>query len=366
LGYYMMQWPRILSIYFCTLCISCSENQQDEVSSSVPLDTLHIEDSIGVMYGDSNYVFGSISDIARDQRDELYVLDRKRNCILVYSPMGEYIQQIGRYGEGPGEFNDPSQLVITGDGSIYVVNHHQWCHFSSDLVFLESQQLDNQGIMHMESFGHDSIVGIVNILSLSDEGMSVDRRIAMWDVYYPNHYHTIFYQEEHTANVPNDVFTIDLYYYVKFTVIDDIIYVASEPISEPLIYSYDRDGSPRDTLFLPYSVVPKTELDIAEEKAFVEDRLFSATSGERSIEWEPYPNRPMIGELGTDSLGRLWVQRGFEDVPTFDIIDPYSLEIIETAVIPEIDDQLNWEFQISKHGMLGFSEYDYPIVYIIR
>ena len=363
-----MKWARLFSSFFCTLCISCAENHQTEILSSVTCDTMRITDSIGVMYGDSNYVLGSISDVARDQQDDLCVLDRKRNCILVYSPRGEFIQQIGRYGEGPGEFNDPSQIVITGDGSINVVNHNQWCRFDSDFAFLESKHLYNQSIMHMESFGHDSIVGIVNILSMSNAGMSVDRRIVMWDANAPNHYYTIYYQREHTANVPNDIFTIDLYYYVSFTVLDSLIFIAPDPLTEPMLYSFTADGTPRDTLLLPYSIVPKTDDDIAEEKAYVEGNLYAATSGERSIEWQPYPSRALIGELGTDSLGRLWIQRAFEDIASFDVIDPISLEIVQTVVIPEIDDVMNWEFHISEHGVLGVQkyDYDYPVVYIIQ
>lgn len=361
-----MKLTRYCFFLLCTLFISCSEDQQIEVHSPIPVDTLHIEDSIGVLYGDSSYVFGDVTDIARDQLDAMCILDRRRNCILVYSSSGEFIQQVGRYGEGPGEFNDPSQLVITGDGSIHVVNHNQWCHFSSDFIFLDSQQLVNQSIMHMEAFGYDSIVGIVNLLSISNEGMEVNRQIALWSACDPNHYLTVFYQQEHSANVPDDIFTIDLYHYVKCTIIGGVIYLAPEPLSEPLIYSYNVDGTPRDTILLPYFAVLKTESDIADEKAFIEGRLYSATSGERTIDWEPYPYRSMIGELGSDSLGRLWIQRGFEDVATFDILDPRSLEIVETAVIPEIDDLLNWEFHISSHGVLGIKELDYPIVYIFR
>jgi len=362
-----MRWMRLSLIILYSLCISCLDNQQTNVVASVPCDTLRIIDSIGVMYGDSNYVFGSITDIARDQLDNIYVLDRKRNCILVYSPMGEFIQQIGRYGEGPGEFNDPSQIVITGDGSINVVNNQLWCRFIRDCTFLDGQYLDNQSIMHMGSFGYDSIVGIVNILSLSNEGMSVDRRIAMWDVQDPNYYHTIFYQREHTANVPDDIFTIDLYHYVSFTVLDSLIFIAPDPLTDPLIYSYAADGTPQDTLILDYSVVPKTEDDIAEEKSYIENSLYAATSGERSVDWQPYPNRAMIGELGSDSLGRLWVQRVNENIASFDIVDPYGLEVIETIVIPEIDDVMNWEFHISEYGVLGIQRYvfDYPAVYII-
>jgi len=354
----------------CALCISCSDNQQSEALSSVPYDTLQIVDSIGVMYGDSNYIFGTISDVARDQQGEIFVLDRIRNCILVFSPTGEFIHQIGRYGEGPGEFNDPSTLEITGDGSICVVNinNRQWFRFNSEWEYSDAELLDNSSIMQMESYGSHEIVGIVNILGMTNAGMSIDRRISMWSDFDPNHEIAVYYQADHIANVPDDIFIIDLYHYVKYTVLDSTIFVAPNPLNEPILYSYDVDATPQDTIILPYTAVEKSTSDIAVEKEFIEGSLYSATSGERSIEWEPYPYRAMIGELGTDSLGRLWVQRAFEDVAVFDIINPGNLEIVGTAIIPDIDDVINWNFHISEYGILGIPkyEYNYPIIYIIK
>lgn len=362
-----MKCTRTVMLCFCVLCISCSENQLSEMFPSVPYDTLQIVDSIGVMYGDSNYIFGKISDVDRDQQGKIFVLDKIRNCILIFSPTGEFIHQIGRYGEGPGEFNDPLSLEISGNGSICVVNR-QWFRFNSEWEYLDSKLLDNSRISQMESYGPDAIIGIVNILDMTNAGMSIDRRITMWSEFDPNHEIAVYYQADHIANVPDDILTIDLYHYVKFTVIDSTIFVAPNPLTEPLLYSFDKDGTPLDTLVLPYSAIEKTIEEIADEKAYIEGSINSYFSGERSIEWEPYPYRGMIGELGTDSLGRLWVQRAFEDVAVFDIINPDSLEIVETAIIPGIDDVINWKFHISECGILAIPEYeyDYPIIYIIK
>lgn len=335
---------------------------------SAPCDTLQIVDSIGVMYGDSNYVFGRIADVDRGQQGEIYILDSIRNCILVFSQEGEFIQKIGRYGEGPGEFNLPSNLVITGDGSICIQHSMQWSRFNNEWEFLDSELLERFTIMQMESYGMDSIVGIKNILKFTETGLSIDRRIAIWSEFNPNQEDAVFYQAEYCANNPDEIFEIDRYHYVKFIVIDSTVFVAPDPLTEPVLYLYDADATPLDTIVLPYTAVEKNTSDIAAEKEFIEGSLYSATSGERSIEWEPYPYRAMIGELGSDSLGRLWVQRAFEDIAVFDIIDPANLEIVETAVIPGIENIINWKFHISEYGIIGIPvyEYDYPILYMIE
>ncbi len=45
------------------------------------------------------------------------------------------------------------------------------------------------------------------------------------------------------------------------------------------------------------------------------------------------PNKPMITNFGVDSLNRIWVQRSFEQYPTFDLYDT-SDEHLMTAVLP--------------------------------
>ncbi|RKZ08134.1 hypothetical protein DRQ25_09800 [Candidatus Fermentibacteria bacterium] len=359
-----------IPLIFCllVLSISCSENHPTDMIDSAPYDTLQIVDSIGIMYGDSNYVFGRISDVERGPHGEVYVLDGIRNCILVFSKTGEFIQQTGRYGEGPGEFNSPSEFVITGDGSICVVNNFQWSRFNTGWEYLDSELLEHGSIKQMESYGPHGIVGIVNRLGMTGAGMSIDRRIAIWSEFSPNQEDAVFYQAEYCANDPDEIFEIDRYHSVNFTVIDSTVFVVPDPLREPVLYLYDADATPLDTIVLPYTAVEKSTSDIAVEKEFIEGSLYSATSGERSIEWEPYQYRPMIGDIGSDSLGRLWVQRAFEDVAVFDIIDPGNFEIVETAIIPGIENIMNWKFHISEYGIIGVPvfEFDYPILYMIE
>lgn len=363
-----MKCIKLSVLLVCALFVACSENKQKDMLDFCTYDTLQIVDSIGVMYGDSNYVFGRLTDVERGQQGEIYILDSIRNCILAFSQTGEFIQQIGRYGEGPGEFNSPSGLVITGDGSICVDNNKQWCRFNNEWEYLDSKLLESFTIFQMEPYGMDAIVGIKNILSFTEAGLGIDRRIALWSEFNPNQEDAVFYQAEYCANNPDEIFEIDIYHGVNFTVIDSTVFVVPDPLTEPVIYSYDVDAAPQDTIILPYTAVEKSISDIAEEKEFIEGSLYSATSGERSIEWEPYQYRPMIGDIGSDSLGRLWVQRAFEDVAVFDIIDPGNLEIVETAIIPGIENIINWKFHISEHGILAMPiyEYDYPVIYIIE
>jgi hypothetical protein len=70
---------------------------------------------------DSEVLFGPIGGVARDADGNSYVLDYQLNTVHVISAEGEYIRSIGREGEGPGEFQDPSGIMALPNGTICVL-----------------------------------------------------------------------------------------------------------------------------------------------------------------------------------------------------------------------------------------------------
>jgi hypothetical protein len=62
--------------------------------------------------------------------DEGYlVVDKQRTNVFRFSPEGRFLNEIGRHGNGPGEYNDISTLQVL-DGAV-----HLFCHPGSELVF---------------------------------------------------------------------------------------------------------------------------------------------------------------------------------------------------------------------------------------
>lgn len=72
--------------------------------------------------GDSDdYLFGVLTAVTTDEQGNVYLLDAQLNAILVFSPDGEFVTSIGREGEGPGEFQQPSGLFLTPQGDLAVL-----------------------------------------------------------------------------------------------------------------------------------------------------------------------------------------------------------------------------------------------------
>jgi len=70
---------------------------------------------------DDEFLFGVLSEITCDDEGNIYLLDSQLNVVMVFSPGGEYLRSIGREGEGPGEFRRASDLFMTADGNVAVM-----------------------------------------------------------------------------------------------------------------------------------------------------------------------------------------------------------------------------------------------------
>lgn len=76
---------------------------------------------IGGDTDDEDEFFGVISTILTDEEGLVYLLDSQLNTVKIYGPTGEFIREIGREGEGPGEFRGAASMFFTADGHVGVL-----------------------------------------------------------------------------------------------------------------------------------------------------------------------------------------------------------------------------------------------------
>jgi hypothetical protein len=85
-------------------------------SLDLSLDMVLIEDLIiGTNEKNTDYYFEVISDIKADESGNIYVVDSSANSIKVFNREGKYLKDIGRQGQGPGEFMAPMGMSILKD-----------------------------------------------------------------------------------------------------------------------------------------------------------------------------------------------------------------------------------------------------------
>jgi len=79
------------------------------------------EVSIGVLDGAAEYQFGNVRAFDVDDAGRMYVYDAHGPVLRVYVPDGSWLRDIGREGEGPGEYKQPdSGLAILPDGRVAI------------------------------------------------------------------------------------------------------------------------------------------------------------------------------------------------------------------------------------------------------
>lgn len=75
---------------------------------------------IGELEGPEQYLFGDVTSVAADADGRIYVADRIDSSIHTYEAAGRHLAQIGREGEGPGEFQWPNDLAFDPSGRLWI------------------------------------------------------------------------------------------------------------------------------------------------------------------------------------------------------------------------------------------------------
>ncbi len=78
--------------------------------------------------------------VAADKSGGLWILDKKKTQVVKLDDAGNPLVTIGSSGSGNGQFDEPSDLVISGEGIIFVADtgNHRIQAFSDDGVFLSA------------------------------------------------------------------------------------------------------------------------------------------------------------------------------------------------------------------------------------
>lgn len=109
-----------------------NEPQYGEITLELVEDLL-IEDKDG-----KDYFFQWLCDVNVDSKGNIYVLDRQQHKALIFDKQGNYIKEIGGKGQGPGEFNTPTRIVIDGEDQINVLENRRLHLFDNKADFIKS------------------------------------------------------------------------------------------------------------------------------------------------------------------------------------------------------------------------------------
>lgn len=324
----------------------------------VPTAELVFTDSIGVEMGDSTYMFGSIKSLTYASDGSIVLLDRAFSRIMVYSSDGEFLRQIGREGDGPGEMSLAVLMVLTGNGDLIVSQRDamERFDFTSGEWIEEYPRGETPPPFVLQGMPDSTFVGIHMNLAPADGRFIAD---VILGIYIPGNNEPSVVLDERSVEVNpmNAAFlfedVIDAYSAAVRN--DGTIYTASRSGSEYRVTGFSPDGEEVFELIREdIESVEMTPEELQEEKEFMQARLESMGAGIQNC--SPDPLLPMISDLGIGQDGNLWVRRGNVILPVFDVYNTSGelLRVVTLQVNP--DEGRYWKVLISPEGMLGYSE----------
>jgi len=104
-----------------SLASGCSGTGDSPGGSPLESTIFDPDVTIGLIEGDSVYLFGDIWSVAVDIVGRVYVGDRIGATVRAYDGSGQYLKRIARGGGGPGEISGwPADITTSSDGRLYV------------------------------------------------------------------------------------------------------------------------------------------------------------------------------------------------------------------------------------------------------
>ncbi|MDH4197110.1 MAG: 6-bladed beta-propeller [Candidatus Aminicenantes bacterium] len=280
--------------------------------------------------GDDRIQFYRVRDIAADPQGNIYVDDMSNGRVQVFDPAGAFLRTIGRSGQGPGEFENPTLVRFGGEkGSIHVMDRYRRVNlFDEKGVFMRSVVFDG----HLTSYFPDASGGFVAVITKSSEE-DLSSFHTLCRVNAEGKTQAVLAQFPYTLYMEKTgggILSVSTGFELS-------LYAAPLP-GDALVYGYSGDyelvvlGADGRRLLVVRKDEPRPEFTAEEKKEF------------RRI---PVPKlKPVFFGILTDSEGRIYVQknqnlsvkRGFGPVATADKeVDVFSRDgyyLCRTALPP--------------------------------
>lgn len=307
-------------------------------------DSLQVPDSL---------LIGSVSDAVLLEDGSIVILDMPGCQLLVFGPGGVFQRTVGRYGSGPGEFSMPAYMALLDDGSVMV----------ADMTASSMTLFDDEWSCVEVRRGWGPIVPI--LLSGASEGtyaallcevevdggaLSVRRRVGRFG---PDPEPEVVYLD--------DVAPVDmadpssLYREILFAVVlaadrEGRVFTSSRSGEDWAVNGSRADGEAIMELTLALPSVLKNETELQDEIAWM--AAYAAATDGFQLDWEPDPLRPMVEEMGVDGDGNLWVKRGTEVHPVFDVFDREGVHVATAEL--DRPGTASWTFRFGRDSALAW------------
>lgn len=304
--------------------------------------------SIGDEEKGDDYIFTDADNLAIDSKGDIYVLDKRQTTIKKYNNQGEHIINLGRSGQGPGEFEMLVFIETNDKDELFALDlmQREIEVFNSDGSYGRTIKIDWIKPSRIRVMQNGSFLAEHDIIVASDEGRSNKfAKVGILD--FEN-------------MVANDIFEKKQLFYNRIAAFivpqylvwdvgpDNKIYIGSA--DKYTISVFSSSGSLERTFgkeYTPISVSNALQKEISDSLQIVPS-MPNPDEYERILRFYP-----IFRFLSIDESNRIWIalyfprEEGVMDSTKFDVYSPDGKYLFSTEIQANIYPRL-----IFKNGFI--------------
>lgn len=287
-------------------------------------------------------MLGAVGQVITDGTGNIYILDRQQGQVVVFSPEGEFLRQIIKEGDGPGEVRSPRDMLVMADGSIGVTQ------MIPGKITMVSPEGVPSGEIRLQAGGNSGLFALFNarfrggtLVAVGDQlgaDPAVVSRTRFLSTITPEGLEkTRLLSDEMVQSASGFTWDEDKDYFVHMGGLalgpDGLIYAAPHR-NRYRIDVFRPDGTVVRTIERDFKLRKRSQAEI---KAVSDTRRMIRDGVE--IPKRIGTHAPAIGNLWVDEGNRLWVQHGRSgtDQPagvfqTYDIFDEQGAFVEQRAI----------------------------------
>ncbi len=308
-----------------------------------------VEDlSIGIEEGDENYMFSNPKDIDSDSKGNIYVLDSRECTVKKYDSQGKHIKNIGRKGQGPGEFEMPYFFELSQQDKIYVGDTlaRKIDIFKANggyLKTLEAREwIDQVSINQKEEL----IAGFKSPMEGENKEVKFIYEVCKYDSKMNKIFEFYSQKQVFTFRISDGEFTLDYPIFVKWDIDSkDNVYIGTANKYEINVFS--SKGSLLFKLSLDFKPIPVT--GEAQRKSLeILNRLKDVINFQETRKLLEF--YPVFNSISIDEKDQIWIehyQPYWRDKPrkeaTFDVFSSDGKFLFSTKIDKSIFPKLTFK-----------------------
>ena len=345
----------LLFLYLGCAEIDSPQALDDQITHSV--DTLRVVLEIGEELGDSTNTFWSIVAADIDEQGRIFVLDEIDASVKVYDLQGNYIQQVSRRGNGPGELHHPRGLCIMPDGRLIInaPSKYGYVVFDASLEFVEEVSLWlNNSPYHISPLTNNKLIACR--YGGNPETDAEWQTAAIYNWGEPD-WETLLWKD--SIVISDSEWDSDPSISIAFSLFhllstygdgNGTVYFGQVDEFEYRVVGWDSTGT--EILSITRDMIPveKSPEEIASEAEYM-NYTSQRMGGSPSWDLRPSIYENMISEVGIGPDQNFWVRRGTRNEPFFDIYD-LDGNLLRHSIYPV--EGWSWETKITPYGILAW------------